>query len=283
MPSLPPTVNIYEARTYRDVVKGALAAEGEAHRRGAVRRLATFLRCHSTYVSQVTKGKADFSVDQATRFCLYARLPDDQAEFFLDLLQRDRAATKEARSHFQGRLDRRVAEQQDMKKRWRVAEALTAEQESKYYAAWIPQAVHLHCQLPGVHTPESLAGSLGITAEQTRRTLADLAVLGLVESTAKGWQSRRDSVHLGKDSPNFVRSHVNWRLKTIADATTGGAMPGTHYSSVISMSEKTAREIDRLILDHLEKTRDAILPSPPERLYVYCLDFYPLRRDRPEP
>ncbi len=269
-------MNVYEAKTYCAFVLACLDGAREAGKKGAARRLALELKCHSTYVSQVLRGKADLSPDQAVRFCAYFKLGAEQTDFFLDLLARDRAATKETKAHYQKRLDRRLAELSDMKKRWGIAESLTAEQESRYYGSWIPQAVHLYCQLPGPHDAARMATALAVPEERIAKVLRDLAELGFVEKTSAGWVSRRDSVHLGKDSALIGRYHANWRLKTIADLTAQGGAFGTHYSAVVSMSAKTAKELQELILKHLEAARDAIIPSPSEGLYVHSLDFYPL-------
>jgi hypothetical protein len=272
-------MNVYEAKSYRDFVKASLDGAAPGARRGAVKRLAEFLKVHSTYVSQVTTGKADFSVDQGIRFCAYCGLAADQTEFFLDLLNRDRAATKEAKAHYQMRVDRRLAELTDMKKRWRLADALTGEQELKYYGSWIPQAVHLYCQLPGPHTAASIAAGLRLTEDRVTGVLADLEGLGFVELTARGYRSMRDSVHVGKDSTLISRYHINWRQKAIADFTATPRLPGFHYSSVVSLSEPAAKEIRELILAHIEATRAVIIPAPSEKLFVYCLDFYGLPPD----
>jgi len=270
-------MNIYDASDYREVVNDLIA--GLKGKRGTIAKLAIQLKCHSTYVSQVATGKADFSVDQGLRFCSHFQLSPEQSEFFLDLLCRDRAATKEAKAHYQARLDRRLAELANIKKRWKMTETLTAEQELKYYSSWIPQAVHLFCQLPGKHTKESIARSLGLAQERVDRVLADLASLGFVEDALEGYRSLRDSVHLGRDSHLISRYHVNWRLKVINDLTLQGGGPGFHYSAVVSLSEETAREVERLINQHVDAARTAILPSPSERLYVHSLDFYPLIKD----
>lgn len=272
-------MSIYEVKSYRDFVRACLDDERAAGKRGAARRLADELKCHSTYVSQVTSGKADLSVDQGMRLCAYYRLSAEQTEFFLDLLNRDRAGTREAKAHFQMRIDRRLAELADMKKRWKLDATLTAEHELKYYSTWIPQAVHLYCQLPGTHTAQSIAQALDLAVAKVEKVVADLEALGFIGRSAKGLRSLRDSVHLGKDSEFISRVHVSWRLKAVADLTMRARLPGRHYSSVVSMSEKTAREIDRMILAHIETVREIIGPSPAETLHVYNLDFYPLLAD----
>lgn len=267
-------MNLYETKSSRDFVKACLTQTET--RRGAVKKLAYFLKCHSTYVSQVTSGKADFSNDQAVSFCKFYKLSSEQSEFFLDLLGRDRAANKETRQHFQMRLDRRLSELQNMKKRWQITTSLTAEQENKYYSSWIPQAVHVYCQMPGLHTAASIAQGLRLAEQQVATELQILEELGFIESSTKGFRSIRDSVHLGSESALFSRNHANWRLKATADMTEVRTLPGMHYSSIISMSAKTAERIRSLILQHIDATRAEIIPSPPEGLYIYNLDFYPL-------
>lgn len=269
-------MNLYEAKTYREYIKACIARDRDAGKTGAVKRLARVLKVHSTYVSQVIKGKSDFSVDQALGFCLHEKMSPDQTEYFLDLVCRDRAGTKETRTHYQARIDRRLSELADMKKRWQISESLTADQEQKYYHSWLPQVVHLFCQLPGRHTIASIAEKIGVHEGAVLPVVEDLESIGFIERTSEGIKSIRDSVHLGRGSRFTSRNTVNWRLKVISDITSTGQLPGIHYSSVVSMSRKAAEEIDKLILKHLDEMRDVIVPSPSEALYSYCLDFYPL-------
>ena len=51
---------------------------------------------------------------------------------------------------------------------------------------------------------------------------------------------------------------------------------GVNYSSIVSLSKETAREIQELIIQHLETARSKIILSEPEALYMYNIDFYSL-------
>lgn len=269
-------MNVFEAKNYREYVKACLKRDRESGKAGSVKRLARQLKVHSTYISQVVKGKSDFSLDQAHAFCSYEKLSTDQTEFFLDLVCRDRSGTKEAKAHYAERVERRLSELANMKKRWHITGSLTEDQELKYYHSWIPQVVHLYCQLPGNHTIESIAEALGVQIDGISSVVSDLESIGFVERTSTGVVSLRDNVHLGRGSRFTTQNTINWRLKAIADITRSGQLPGIHYSSVVSMSKNAAIEIDKLILKHLDEMRDIIVPSPSEELYSYCLDFYPL-------
>ena len=271
-------MNVFDAKNYREYVRACLKRDRESEKAGSVKRLARHLKVHSTYISQVVKGKSDFSLDQAHSFCSYEKLSSDQTEFFLDLVCRDRSGTKEAKAHYADRVERRVRELADMKKRWHINSSLTADQEQKYYHSWLPQVVHMYCQLPGNHTIETIAVALGVLSDAVTSVVDDLESIGFVERTSGGVVSLRESVHLGRGTRFTSQNTINWRLKAIADITSSGQLPGIHYSSVVSMSKKAASEIDKLILKHLDEMRDIIVPSPSEELYSYCLDFYPLVR-----
>ena len=56
-------MNVFEAKNYRDYVKACLKRDRESGKAGSVKRLARQLKVHSTYISQVVKGKSDFSLD----------------------------------------------------------------------------------------------------------------------------------------------------------------------------------------------------------------------------
>jgi predicted ArsR family transcriptional regulator len=135
--------------------------------------------------------------------------------------------------------------------------------------------------MPGFHTAQQIARDLGLTVDLISVHLQVLEQLGFIEASTRGYIGARDSVHLGRDSEIIGRYHSNWRLKAISDITQAGTLPGTHYSSIISMSAATAVKIKDLILKHIDETRDHIMPSPPDELYIYNLDFYPLLQNKP--
>jgi hypothetical protein len=274
-------MDVYEVTTSQEFV--AFCVAGDEAERGTSKRLAERLDCHPTYVSQVTKGKAHFNVDQAVAFCSFFALDTEATEFFLDLLHRDRAATPAARAYFDRRLESRLVERANLKKRFRVEETLSAEQEMAYYDGWIPQTVHMYCQLPGRHTADEVSAALGLDPGKARAVLTGLTRHGFLTETDGVFRSARDRVHLGKDSPVIRRGHAQWRQKTVHQLMERSDDLAVHYSSVVSLSEASVKTVRELIFRHLEETRDEILKSRDESLFVYCLDFYGLVRNKEQP
>lgn len=269
---------IYEAQNYRDFLRFQLDWE-KSQKKGYIKKLANHIKCHPTYVSQILAGKAHLSNEQAVRVCGYFNLNGEESEFFLDLVNRDRAGDNPTRSHFQQRIDRTLADRQHMKKRWKQEDRLTDEQKMMYYESWIPQAVHILCQLEENNTQARIEKTLGLRGDIVDQTLSMLEKSGLITKKASRYFSVKNTVHLGKDSPLIAPFHINWRLKTIQKLTETKGQTGIHYSSVVSLSKAAVDTITNLIYQHLEQTRDTIIASPAELLYCYHLDFYSLSND----
>lgn len=268
-------MNVFDSKTYQEYLREQLQW-GISRKQGNIKKLAVHVKCHPTYVSQILNDKAHFSNEQALRCCDFFALSEDEAEFFLDLMNRDKAGDTKTKEHFQKRLDRKLSDRLDMKKRWKLAETFTAEDELKYYESWIPQTIHILCQLPGYNTVEKIASALRLSHHTVSQTMKNLESLGLIEFMQGHYSCVKESAHLGKTSPSIVKLHTNWRLKTVNTLSETGGFQGTHYSSVVSLSKAAVAEVNRLIYQHIEETRAVIIPTPSELLYCYTLDFYPL-------
>lgn len=262
---------------YRAAMRFLLSPREGSRPRGAVKKLATSLKCHSTFIAHVLNHKADLSTEQALRLCRHFNLEADETAYFLDLVHRDRAGDTYSKSYFDGLLKQRREDRQNLKKRIKATDSLTPSQEATYYRSWLSPAIHILCQLPGRHSIDDLAENLSVSRRAVEKATADLVWLGVLVADRGGFRSARDSIHLGKDSPMINRSHYNWRIKTAENLDQMSfSQPGLHYSAVVSLSEADAQRLREVILKHIEATRRIILPSPAEQLYVQCLDFYRL-------
>jgi len=275
-------MDIFLAPGYREFISDIIRIENEKSW-GAVKRLAEVLKCHSTYISQIVKGKSHLSTEQAIAFCSYLDFSRGATDHFLDLLNRDKSGTAESRTYFQDRIERRLAEHSNLKQRLSVTEGLTLDQEARYYNGWLPQVVHICSQLPGAQTLEAIAAILKIERLKIAEVLSELEAIGIIEITDGVIRCLRTSVYIGKDSPFCSQFHMSWRLRTLNEMATTTKLKGVHYSSVLTMSTATAEAVQELIVQHLSATRELVLPSPSDHIYSYCLDFYPITHPQSEP
>lgn len=270
-------MTVFDAKSYIDFVNSVLAKGFSGKSRGAVKALAERLKCHPTFVSQVLRRKAEFNHEQAARFCAYAQLREEETEFFLDLLNRDRAGSPESKKIFQGILDRKLLERRSLQARSHLKSGLSREQETVYFKTWYPPLVHAALQIPGLSSAERIARALQAELKPIQDALALLEGLGLVRFEKGKWQICRRSLHLGRDSPLGNSFHSNWRLKTAQMLQEGRrSMENTHFSSVFCISTQAAEKIREVLLQDLENIRKQMVEASSERLYAFSLDFYPL-------
>src|SRR4051812_16967808 len=90
---------------YKSFISAWIAAQpNNGH--GSKASIAREAQCQTAYISQVVLGNANLSLEQAERLSGLFQLTDDETEYFLLLLQKDRAGTERLRRHFSKQLAR---------------------------------------------------------------------------------------------------------------------------------------------------------------------------------
>jgi uncharacterized protein (TIGR02147 family) len=268
-------MSVFEAENYQDFLRQQ--RQQNPHKRGMVKAMADRLRCHPTFISQVLNGRADLSHDQAIRVAAFFQLSEDETAFFLDLLNRDRAGSSEAKAYFQALIDRKRAERRVFQKRARLSSTLESSQEVTYLSRWTHPLAHAALQIPSYRNPRTLSRLLGLSLAETVDVLQTLSSLKLARKEGDSWLPTKAGLHIGRDSPLAGNFHANWRMKTATELV--GRKRGLRhscFSSVFAISPEVAERVREALLKVLEQARQEMLESPPEELYSLCLDFYPL-------
>jgi uncharacterized protein (TIGR02147 family) len=87
-------MNIFDFDNYKDYFEEWLRLQPqEGH--GQLRKVADFIRVSAVVLSQVFRGDRDLTMEQAVGIAKYLGLNDDERDYFLLLVQKARAGTKE--------------------------------------------------------------------------------------------------------------------------------------------------------------------------------------------
>lgn len=272
--------SVFAASDYQSYLRAALDAMKQERPRGEISRLARHMKCHPTFLSQVCRGIAHFSDEQALRLTGFLGLGQEDKEYFLNLLHRDRASDAETRGHFESRLQRTLKERSEIDTRFKDARQLTEDQERRYYQSWLTQAVHMACMFPGPNTPTSVATQLGVPENRVEQEFSLLIDMELICKREAGYQTTEKHVHLMKDSPMLKQFHLGWRIKALETLDTSIALKkNTHYSAAVALSTKAVASIQGKILDLLEETKKIVAASPEEQIYLFNIDFCSIARE----
>jgi uncharacterized protein (TIGR02147 family) len=267
-------VAVYEFNNYKTFVNEALKNASGA---GATRKeLAQALSCQPSHVSAVLSGEGEFSAEQAEKVARFLKLGREQTEYFLLLVQCNRAGTPQLRNVYSAMLRQMRERTTPLRSKLEITDELSDHDKARYYSSWRYQAIHLLLSVPGFQTTRFIAERLGLSSAQVEDVLSFLVAAGLAEkSRTNVYKQLRPVLHLDRASVFVSRHHTNWRLKSI-QSLDGNSGDDLHYSGVASLSEDDYLTIKRILSDALKLAVDVVRDSKEETIASICIDFFKL-------
>jgi uncharacterized protein (TIGR02147 family) len=260
---------VFEFHDYKRFLESALT---EA-KRGSRSRLAQALQCQPGYVSQILSGAAHLSPEQAEAANQFFGHNEDQSEFLLLLVLHARAGSVQLRNTFARQIERARERHLNLKTRFKVPNAVSAQAQSTFYSHWIYAAVLTAITVPALQTLPSLAEHFHLSKKKITQVLEFLVSNGLATEEKGRFQPGTLRTHLGKDSPLLSKHHINWRMQAIRSLD-AEANDDLHYSSVFSASAEDLEQIRVKIVALLSELKETIRISKEEEVHSLCLDLF---------
>ena len=262
---------IWEFTAYRSYLEEKLGGPGS--RTGLRKQLAEAIPVHTTFVSQVLTNRADFSLEQAEAINDFLDHSEEEGEYFILLLLRERAGAVTLRKRF----DRKIQEMRDrrlnIKARLQVDKAISSLDQEKFYSSHVYGAAHVLTSIPDFQTTEDLAKALKLSHSRVQDIVEFLARLGVVEVRSGKLRPGSRHIHLSNESELILKHHANWRLHAI-NSLQFLDREDVHYSGCVSLSQEDAFKVKESLLSNLKSNADTISKSKEELAYVLNIDFY---------
>ncbi|MGZ3686720.1 MAG: TIGR02147 family protein [Bdellovibrionota bacterium] len=266
------SLSIFDYQHYQAYLSALFS---QPNSRGRRSELAAFLRCQSSFVSQVFTKRAHFSLEHSVRISDFLKHSPEERRYFMLLVQKDKAGSKELEVFYQEQVDEARAARQIVRDRIQVKAELETEDQMTYYSTWWYAAIHVLVAMPGTQTPQQIAEHLKLPMDLIKKALRFLTDRGLIAEKAGRYSIGKARIHLGQGSPLLPRHHANWRMRAIQEVDM--ALKGSlHYSGVIGVSRSDAERIKSRLLDILQETESVIQKSKEEKAYVMLIDFFDL-------
>lgn len=241
--------------------------------RGIRALLAEAIHSPVSHISQVLKGISNLSMEQAEELNTYLGHSLEEAEYFLLLVQWERAGSEKLKKRIFSQLQRLKEKRLILKGRLEVKAEISQENQAQFYSSWQFAAVHILLTIKEFQNKDAIARHLGISAKRTAEILEFLISIGLAQNKDGRFTVGTARMHLGHDSPMITRHHINWRLQAIQSLENESGAD-LHYSSVVSIAAKDIEKIKSLLVKSIENTKALIRDSPEEELHSFCLDFF---------
>ncbi len=263
---------IFDYDSYRTYLKKRL---GDGQRLGIKKLAANALGVHTTLISQILSGKCEISLEQTENMNLFLGHSEDEADFFLLQVLKERAGTASLRRRLEKQIDIQKAKRLNLSMRVKDRSEITESEKEKFYSNSLYAAIHVLTSIPGFQSKKELANSLNIASSKVSEAVDFLVGLGVVTETKGHLSPGQQHIHLGSDSKHIYRHHLNWRLKAI-ERISEQADRDLHYSVIFSLSEDDVKKIKEIILSTVGEVSKVVNKSKEETAYVFCFDFFEL-------
>ncbi len=240
---------------------------------GQSNKLAQFIGAHTTLVSQVMKGIKTFTFEQAALTADFLGLNDFESEFFLLLVQWDRAGNESLRKNLKRQIDQAKIKSAELEHRLKSDKKISEEQRAIFYSDWIYSAVRQLTAIDGFQNKDAIAVHFQISKKQTKEVIDFLLSTGLCIEIKGELRPGPSSTHLGASSPWVRIHHMNWRQKAMEQINKKDAVQ-LHYTAPLTVSKKHALKIREMIISFLAEVDTVIEPSPSEELLCMNIDWF---------
>ena len=235
-------------------------------------QLAQALRAHPSLITQILKGKRDLTLEQAFLACAHFAIPEVETEYFVDLVQWERAGNPKYKAWLASKLKR--ARGNRPRAGLDGAAPLSDHERAIFYSAWYYSAIHLTTALPGPWTVKKLSERLRLPGETVRDVLGFLVSAGLCTVEKGLYRVGLQKTVIQDPSTHLDRFLTNWRLRGI-EKIPSSARPQIFHSQQLCLSAENAGRVRELLLNITAELGGLMKASvSPDAVYCLNIDWF---------
>nr|WP_246845934.1 TIGR02147 family protein [Bdellovibrio sp. ZAP7] len=243
--------------------------------------MAEHLGVASPQVSQFLSGIKIMTVDQGYLIGRFFSWSELEMEYWLALIEAERASHHEVKKHFKKKLDKIRQESLKIANVVTNSAELTDAEKSQFYSSWVYSGIRLFCSLGEGKTIEEIHQAFPeYEAGELNTVIEFLLQRQLIKKTGLFYQLGLQRTFVPKGSPFLKQHQTNWRLRAI-DRANSISEEEMMFTAPMSISEsgfkKVRRELQewiKHISDNLESYGDA------EQVVCMNIDLFRIQSNR---
>ena len=239
---------------------------------GQFRQIANEIGVNSVVMSQVFRGNRDLTLEQALALSKYIGLDTNQRDYFLLLVQKDRAGNFELKEVFEKQLSAIRSASQNLKSRI-SHQKFSDEEKSTFYSRWFYSAIRLGVSIPELNNISAIANRLGLDRHLAGQVVEFLLRNNLIIKNKKGYDIGPQVTHIGHDSPFVNRHHSNWRMQSLIEMDKS-RKDDLFYTGPMALSKKASEKIREAVIDLIEQATKEASASDSETLRCLNIDWF---------
>lgn len=206
-------ITVFNYSDYREYIEAKI--KSKEFGRGGKAKMAEHLGCQPSFVSQVLKGKSSFSLEQGFKLNSFFKHNKLMEEYFVVLIEWDRAGTYELQKYFEGKKNE-LLEKSKLVENQMDFDQLTEVDAMEYYSDWNAVLIRGLVDIPKYQKPEALKKKLKLSQGEWEKSLKFLLEKDLLQMDEKGHLKRGYArLHIKKGSPIAKFVNITNRLQML--------------------------------------------------------------------
>lgn len=240
--------------------------------RGEIVKLAEFVRVHPTFVSKVLAGSKEFNMEQSFAVANFLELTTMERKYFLLLVQKDRAGTKELRDYYKSELEEIKKSLLMVSNRLKEHRSLSEEDRAIFYSSWLYLGVQLYCSIGSGKKLEDVCAYFSMGRQKALGILTFLNNKNLVIEEKGRYRLGTQHTHLPSDSPFIIRHHMNWRTKGLQGHESLSSEE-LAFTAPMSIAKKDFDVIREKVMTCIKESIDVAKASEAEEVAFLNIDW----------
>lgn len=266
-------MQIFEFTDYRQFLNIIFSGSGPG--RGKRLKLAEYLNCQPSFLTQIFSEKAHLSLEHAIKTTTFLNFNNLEKEYFMLLVQKAKSGTLDLENYFDIKIKTIHLTRNQINSRIQVQTNLSIEDQMKYYSVWYYSAIHILSSIPGFQNSNAIAQKLKCDELIVKDALDFLVEKGFLKKMNHQFEIGSTRIHLKKGSTMLPRHHANWRMKAI-ESVDSEKESDLHYTAVLGIAKSDMSVFREKLLKMLEEFEGIITHSKEESEVVLLFDLFEL-------
>jgi uncharacterized protein (TIGR02147 family) len=270
-------MNIFKHLEYTEALAEMFELAKNRPGKWTIAQMAQDLNIQPSYVTNVIKGRAEFSTDQLYAVCDYLGADLKSTEFLILLLEHKRSAIPKRKTELKKQIEKIQNEHRKSEahiKAERLPE--NAPELTSYYMDPFCQLVHVFMNFPEyAKNPQKLCGKIAISEKHMHEILTKRENLHYIEAGKNGYEVKLKNRHLPKESPLCQPHQSLLRYKSIDQMQRVSEKDRYSFSVTFSSSPEDKNRIQSEFLEFLKKAEVIVKNTKREHVYQINFDLFP--------
>ena len=207
------------------------------------------------------------------RVTQYIGLAELETEYFLNLVQINRAGSKALREHYQRRREQIKQTSLNVKEHIPKARELSDYEKSVFYSSYIYSAIRLSTSIGKGLSLNEIIDRFDLPRERVIKILQFLLSTNLCREQDGRYVMGEQMTHIDRSSPLLLRHHHNWRVKAL-ERSENLSDEELQFTGPVSLSAQDFKLIRAQLVAIINQSLETVKKSEATNVACLLIDWF---------